>query len=217
MKRATTCGSGLLCTLSLVACAADLTTADDGEGLSLEGVRTVAIGGGSWATVVDAREQGSYRFFDLDGAAEVDAHDPSWDLAFSRYRVQSNGGDNGEGGVIVAKLDDVDFAELVQAPSVGYVQDSAMVEEGSASGDPNYAFLGADPWYTYDEASHGLMPLARVYVIRSTDESFFKVQMVAYYDDVGTSGFPAFHWAMIKAPVGAVMAELQALSRGMGD
>ena len=52
-----------------------------------------------------------------------------------------------------------------------------------------------------------LSPADAVYVLRSTDEQFYKIKVVGYYDKAGTDGFPAFQWARVDAPSKEVKAE----------
>ncbi len=113
-----------------------------------------------------------------------------WDLAFQRFKVKSNGGISGNGGVEGVRLDGVDFAALVKAPTSGYIVDAE--DSDDVDTDPDYIFLGETPWYDYAGApTHALSPADAVYVVRSVEGNYFKVQFTAYYDASGTSGFPA--------------------------
>lgn len=62
-------------------------------------------------------------------------------------------------------------------------------------------------WYDYDPSNHQVSPADVVYVLRSTDEQFYKIKLVAYYDQAGTAGYPRFQWAKIAAPAKPVKAE----------
>jgi hypothetical protein len=158
-------------------------------------------------TTVNASAEEKYRHFDLDENDEVDADGADWDLAFSRFKIKTNGGDSGQGEVVVAKLKGADFDDLSAAPDSGYTEDSDAVSSKSEGGDPNYAFLGPEPWYDYDPSNHQVSPADVVYVLRSTDEQFYKIKLVAYYDQAGTAGYPRFQWAKIAAPAKPVKAE----------
>ena len=190
--------------LAMSACADDLETDNDGEGSDDLTIKTEVKAAGVRETVVNATSKDDYRYIDLDDDAEVKESSADWDLAFQRFKIKSNGGDSGEGNVIVAKLE-TPFDELEVAPDNGYVEDSDAVSSKSENGDPNYAFLGPEPWYNYG-AMHQLSPRELVYVVRSTEEKFYKVEVLDYYDDAGTAGYLRFQWAEIEAPDGAVSA-----------
>ena len=188
--------------LALSACAEDLKTDDDGAGSDDLTIKTEVKAEGLRETLVDATSKEKYWYIDLDENAEVDEASADWDLAFQRFKIKSNGGDSGDGEVIVAKLETA-FDALEKAPDSGYVEDSDAVSSKSENGDPNYAFLGPEPWYDYG-AMHQLSPKDVVFVVRSTEEKFYKVEILDYYDEAGTAGFLRFQWAEIEAPDGPV-------------
>jgi hypothetical protein len=149
-------------------------------------------GDGVTTTRVDATADG-WLHLDLEGRREVGDAD-GWELAFQRFQIVVNGGVSGDGGVEVAIVEGGDFAAIERAPAGGYLTDAADGEdEGS---EPDLAFGG---WYDYDPATHVLTPRDQVYVLRSA-EGYWKLQLVDYYDDAGTSGFPTFRWAAVTAP-----------------
>ena len=47
-------------------------------------------------------------------------------------------------------------------------------------------------WYDYDGTGHILTPKRRVYVVRGAEGELFAVQILSYYSDVGSSGWPKF-------------------------
>ena len=197
----------LLFALAASACADDLKTDDDGDASAQLSVVTRDKSDGVRETTVNASANEAYRHFDLDKNTEVEADSSDWDLAFSRFKIKPNGGDSGDGDVVVAKLKGADFDELGAAPDSGYVEDSDAVSSKSEAGDPNFAFLGPEPWYDYNPSDHQVSPSDAVYVLRSTEETFFKIKLVGYYDKAGTAGYPRFQWAKIDAPAKPVSAE----------
>jgi len=195
--------------LALVAgaCAEDLQTNDDGDGSTQLAIQTENKGDGVRETTVNASADDSYVHFDLDANVAADADSTAWDLAFSRFKIKTNGGDNGDGDVIVARLAGADFDALSVAPDDGYVADSREVDSRSEGGDPSYAFLGPEPWYDYNPGNHQLSAGDVVYVLRSTEGTFFKIELLGYYDAVGTAGFPRFRWAELAGPARPVAAQ----------
>ena len=216
--------------LSAGACAQDIRPTSggspaDGNGSAEDPIEQVDHGDGTYTTTVSADvavdeacleaclDEGGeeeacdakcelWIFFDLETAQQVNPLTPEdsdeWDVAFQRFKVKTNGGISGSGGVEGARLAGVDFSTLDQAPPGGYVVDAE--DSGDEDVDPDYVFLGPAPWYDYDGTGHTLSPADAVYVLRSVEGNYFKVQMLDYYDDAGTSGFPKLRWGPIQAP-----------------
>ena len=179
--------------------------------------------GGEWdligrefSAVIDASDYELWVYLDLETGLIVNPVDPDsgdlvnieapeanmdWDLAFQRFKVKTNGGISGNGEVEGIRIDEVDFESVSEAPVDGYIVD--LDDSDDLDTDPDYVFLGESPWYDYAGApTHALTPADAIYVLRSVDGNYFKLQFTGYYDAPprGTSGFPAFRWAGIKGP-----------------
>lgn len=157
-------------------------------------------GDGTFTTQLDATSEEDWVYWDLDTNTRVSTddpqNDPTWDVGVQRFKIITNGGSRGSGGVLVAVLAGEDFATLGTAPVDGY-QDSAEGEEDS-DGAP-VEILGWD-WYDYDPINHVLSTKGLVYVIRSTDGAYYKLDVLGYYDEFGTPGFVSFMWGGVNAP-----------------
>ena len=179
--------------LALAACSEDLAPEPEAQpdgGVLPSHVTTVDNGDGSFTTSVDATAMDAWIGFDFQSGGEAAESTTSWDLGFRRFEVKSNGGTSGEGGVEVAILAGADFATLARAPLDGWSSDTAEASP----------FNAGDGWYAYDINSHVLTPRDLIYVIRSAEGAYFKLEFTDYYDDAGTSGYPAFRWAPVDAP-----------------
>ncbi len=172
----------------------------DGGVVETSGAFTHAIhDDGSITTVADAADEEAWRYLDLDTRADDGAAE-RWDLGFSRFRIRTNGGASGEGGVALAALGQADFEAVARAPDDGYRVDQPD-SEADADSEPDNAFNGGEEdWYAYNVMSHTLSPLPLVYVVRSTEARFYKLQIENYYDEAGTPGKLAFAWAEIGPP-----------------
>lgn len=172
----------------------------DGGGPSAP-VETVDEGEGVRLTTVDASSDQTWVYFDFESGAQTSPGDPAddagWDLGFLRFNIKSNGGTSGTGEVGVVRLDGEDFDALSVAPAQGYVSDDAAGGPMPMSTTPGYAF---DEWYAYDFATHVLSPEDAVFVVRTVEANYFKVQLLAYYDDAGTPGMVQFRWAPLDPP-----------------
>jgi hypothetical protein len=212
----------LLCLLCSVGCADKLELRDDDradepadagldaaeieppDGIPRESGNFVNQGreGGGVSTVVDAVSEEEWRYFDLDTGTADEAEDV-WDLAFSRFRVRINGGISGPRAVQIATLTGEAFEDLSRAPDTNWSPERADSEgdQGDADSDPDNVFNGAEEdWYLYDVMTHTLSPKDITYVVASTEERFYKLRIVDYYDSAGTGGFMRLDWDEIEAP-----------------
>lgn len=208
------------CQPTLVASGSDAGEPVDGFFLSNDGSIPPSSGSfthtrledGSVETLVDASSTTAWSYLDFETGLAVMPMDPqrerTWDIAFQRFKVVSNGGVSGMGGALVARITDTPFANITQAPEDGYLADTP---DGEADRDdtPDSAFTnGVDDWYTYDVATHRVSPREDItYIVRTPEMHFFKVQIRAYYDAAGSPGFLRFRWAPVLAPASVMVAD----------
>lgn len=170
-------------------------------------------GDGTTQTDVDATSETDYVYFDFESQREVAPGTPgssaAWDIAFERFKIKVNGGTSGTGNVAVAALPNATFATLTTAPPSGYASDDAppvpdggVTDGGFTAGSEGLIFHTGDGWYSYDPVNHVLAPRPIVYVVRSVEGRYYKVQITGYYDQAGTPGYLGFRWAPIDAPSG---------------
>jgi len=178
------------CVFALIpACAGDLDDAvgsDEGETDDAGPPIVIAPGtNNELAISVNATDDTAWVYLDLDAPAGIEVVDPAtdvaWDLGFLRFHVKLNGGVSGHAGVEAAIVE-VPFEQILEAPAAGYAQDAADGDDMNA--DPDYVFKD---WYAYDVATHVLTPYPLVYVVHSSSQRTFKVQIQNYYDEHGTS------------------------------
>lgn len=183
------------------ACADDLVPTG-GTSATARAVVTRTADDGTFATTIDASRPDAVVGFDFEGRAEVSASAGApavWDLGFSRFKVTSNGGVSGGGGVEVAILPDVALAAVAAAPDAGWLRDEG--DGPDMNSDPDTVFnRGDDTWFAYDPVTHKLTAKPRVYVVKSAEGGFFALAMQAYYDQAGTPGHVTFRWRPIAAP-----------------
>ncbi|PID38356.1 MAG: hypothetical protein CSA24_00180 [Deltaproteobacteria bacterium] len=192
--------------LSLTACAPDLRGDQPLVTPPKARIATTDNGDGTFTTHVNATSDERWVYLDLATGREVEVADPqaspAWDLGFQRFQIKSNGGISGEGDVAVAILRDQAFDTLKEAPKDGYVVDAVDSDDVGVTDD--LAFLIDGAWYSYDVKTHTLTARKTVYVVRTQAGRYVKIQLLAYYDDVGTSGHLRFRWAELDPPSGAL-------------
>lgn len=157
-------------------------------------------------TTIDATSEDVWVYYDLESEQIVTPANPedstTWDIAFQRFKVKSNGGINGTGGVEVAMVDGVACNDLLEAPTDGYRMDEPDGDDEESL--PDYAFSygpssETGPW-DYDATTHQLFDSKVVWVVKTVEGNYFKLHFVEYYSQGGTSGTPTFEWQTVEAP-----------------
>ncbi len=174
-------------------------------GNALDGLVTIEhVGDGSSQVRLDCKSEARWVHFDLSTGRSFITEDGdaagsegAWDLAFQRFNIKLNGGVSGEGGVEVAWMDEVDFAEVAAiADNMVFATDS---EDSDGDGISEYVMsIGDNRWYSYNVMSHVLTPKEIVYLVKGHSGDYFKFAMIEYYDDAGTAGYPKFRWAPLQ-------------------
>jgi hypothetical protein len=121
-----------------------------------------------------------------------------WDLSFKRFTIAMNGGVTGAGGVEVAVLKGVSFDEVTDVPSSGFASDGADGSDDDEETDYVMS-TGETGWYDYDPTKHALIPREHVYVVQTTERAVFKLEIVDYYNEAGTSGHVALRFSQLQA------------------
>ncbi len=118
-------------------------------------------------------------YFDFSKGSVIETGDPSsldWDIGFKRALVISNSGQtNPQGGGGIAKLENTDLESVKEAPESGYTVDIRV--NPTETENPVIK-----KWYEYSYMTHILKPKkGDVYVIRTADGKFAKMQILKYY------------------------------------
>jgi hypothetical protein len=167
---------------------------------------------GAIETVVDASSTTAWQYLDLETGLAVTPSDPAaertWDLAFQRFVILSNGGATGPGGGLVARIEGSRFDAITRAPADGWIEDTVDGPVDRDDANDSAFTNGTNDWYRYDVATHALSPREDVvYVVQTPEEHFFKVQVLGYYDGAGSPGFLRFVWAPVEAPGSVTLAD----------
>lgn len=192
--------SATMLTLLIAGCASSIEPQDSSlDGAGGPRIEHESQGEGITLTQVDSSDAEIWVYIDLDTGDEVDVEDPlsssAWDIRFQRYNIVTNGGISGNGRVEGVVLVGEEFDALQTSPSDGFVPDQADGPDEDV--DPDYLFA---KWFSYDTTTHVLTPADHVYVVRTVEGAYFKIQIVDYYDEAGTSGYPTFVWGEVEAP-----------------
>jgi hypothetical protein len=140
---------------------------------------------------VNASNKSAFVFVDLDSDAQLSTDqafgDNTWDLSFQRFKIAMNGGaQNPSGTVRAAVVENASFDTVALPPSSKFEEDGAeTVFNGAAGG-----------WYFYDISKHRLQTVtSRLYIVKSSNGKYFKIEMGSYYDAAGTPAIITFKYA----------------------
>lgn len=156
----------------------------DGGDFTESNVFTSEDQDGSFISQIQATSKTDWVYWDFEARAEVDEASPAWDMAFQRFKFRTR--------VAAAVLVGSPFEQVTEPPTVDALQSDGEGED--------YVFNRGDGWYYYDLGNHTLTSRDAVYVVQTAEGGFVKLKLIAYYDSVGSSGYPAFSWAVLQAP-----------------
>jgi hypothetical protein len=128
--------------------------------------------------VVDARDEEKWRYYDFSRGGPVEIHDRSsleWDLAFRRGKIISNGGatnEFGKGGLM--DLGEVSYDAVETVPEDKEFIPDAATQTGTES--PVLA-----QWYKYNYITHKLTARKNIYLLRTSDGKYTKIQFQNFY------------------------------------
>ncbi len=167
---------------------------------------------GTIETLLDASSTTTWHHLDLETGLAVMPSDPSadrtWDLAFQRFLILSNGGASGGGGGLVARIEGQAFDTITRAPESGWIEDRVDGPEDRDETNDSAFVNGTNDWYSYELATHALTARTDiVYIVQTPDAHYFKVQVLGYYDAAGSPGFLRFRWAPVGAPASVMQVD----------
>ncbi len=127
---------------------------------------------------MDAHNEVAWLFFDFDRASPVVPPDTvGWDLAFRRFTIVP--------AAAVADLGISAFDAVTEAPVDGYVESTFGRDTLNTA---------IDRWYSYSMMSHLLEPNGHVYVVRTAESRYAKLELLSYYCPGVVAGCPTFRY-----------------------
>jgi hypothetical protein len=127
---------------------------------------------------MDAHDEVAWFFFDFDRASPVVPPDTvGWDLAFRRFTIVP--------AAAVADLGISVFDAVTEAPVDGYVESTFGRDTLNTA---------IDRWYSYSMLSHLLEPNGHVYVVRTAESRYAKLELLSYYCPGVVAGCPTFRY-----------------------
>ncbi|HEY8469242.1 MAG TPA: HmuY family protein [Longimicrobiales bacterium] len=135
---------------------------------------------------VDATDPAAWRFFDFSRGAVIERPGPlDWDLAFRRFHIIANGGPGFAGRGGIRALEGAAFDSVRAAPADGYTPNRVR------SDTTNPAITR---WYDYGFTTHLLTPKPAVYLVRTADGRYAKIELLGYYCPGARPGCVTFRY-----------------------
>ena len=163
---------------------------------------------GNEAKEVQLDATGGWKYFSLKNGEvtpTTPANDLSWDIAFKGYYVRLNGGTSGKGKAEAFRTEEKDFTKVTEAPKKGFEKDKEVTftsRDGSSSKENVSPVLtggfgsttGAIGLNPANRAKYGNVygPNEWVYVIKTANGTYAKVQVTDFYKQVGDKKLPSF-------------------------
>jgi len=165
---------------------------------------------------VDASSEEAWVYIDLTNALQVEPANPddelTWDIAVQRTDIRLNGGASGPGDAALHDMLGGDWTSTTSVPGdAEWHSDEtdalAFVTYPPAenTGDGACGGINGDfGWYYYSgfcndgNGVHHISPRDVVYVVRDRSGTFWRLRMLGYYDDAGSSAHPSFEFAPIQ-------------------
>ncbi len=128
---------------------------------------------------VDAGAEHRWQYFDFErGVVSVPPDTAGWDLRLQRFHFVPSGE--------IASLGKALFDTVRVAPEAGYVATTYGRDTVNAV---------TARWYSYSYTSHLLMPKGDLYVLRTREGHYVKLQIIGYYCAGPTPGCLTFRYA----------------------
>lgn len=163
---------------------------------------------GNEAKEVQLDATGDWKYFSLKNGEvtpATPADDLTWDIAFKGYYVKLNGGTSGKGKAEAFRTEEKDFTKVTEAPKKGFEKDKEVTftsRDGSSSKENVSPILtggfgsttGAIGLNPANIAKYGNVygPNEWVYVIKTADGTYAKIQVTDFYNQVGDKKVPGF-------------------------
>ena len=158
----------------------------------------------SQAFEINSTSTTKWKYFSFEKNDTVTVADPmtssSWDLAFQRYRIRTNGGSSGKGlggaANSYAKLQ-AGFDGLKNVSDTSTFVEDQPIEIAVQQG---YATYVVNPklysWFTIELAPAGtqIVPTDYIYIVKTGTGKFAKVWFKSYYSASNVSGYVNFQY-----------------------
>ncbi|ATA89127.1 hypothetical protein CAPN001_12830 [Capnocytophaga stomatis] len=161
---------------------------------------------------LDATTSKDWVYFSFEKGTVVQVSNPKesadWDIAFSEFYIKTNGGESGKGKAEVALVESKEFDAVKEAPTQGYVKDiegdmmygyPPVTKKGTFSALISGGFDSKTGYVSLSPKNIGTWPSVyaptkNVYVVKTADGKFVKIQITDFYNDKAKAGYLTFRY-----------------------
>jgi hypothetical protein len=164
----------LVVTLAIVGCSDKKSTNPDDSGNVATTKWASDSSGSFWLATVDGSSSASFKYFSFgtkdtvsitDGQASTDT---TWDIAFKRTNLKSNGGVSGSKDVLI-----VDLASIHSSDSIDFASVTDTTEIRNSDWREDIYNFAIGDWYTTDMMHH-MIPTHYVYTLKDASGKYVK-------------------------------------------
>ena len=121
-----------------------------------------------------------------------EANTTNWDISFRRPVIRLNGGISGPGNAALVIRTDSSFDDILMADESGYKEDGEGPQDEIGATTDNLVF---NNWFDFDSGTSSVTPKPQVYIIRTAQNKYLKMEILDYYDPVfSTAGVYKFRY-----------------------
>lgn len=163
---------------------------------------------------LDVTTSKEWTYFSFEKGTVVQVTNPKegtdWDIAFFEYYVKTNGGESGKGKAEVVLVENKEFDTVKEAPTTEYVKDTQgtmsygnypnlVSKEDTFSALMSGGFETKTGFVSLSPSNLGTWPSVyaptkRVYVIKTANGNFAKIQVTDFYNDKAKAGYLTFRY-----------------------
>jgi len=147
-------------------------------------------------------------YFNLETGLEVpasEANTKNWDISFKRIEIRLNGGISGPGNAAAVVITDQSYDGIETAPEDGYIKDGEGPNDVSGLDLPNK--LAFTNWFDYSNEQHSVLPKDQVYVIRTANNKYAKLEILSYYSESSPPISASYSFKYTLQPGGSKVLE----------
>jgi hypothetical protein len=161
------------------------------------GTVETSVSNGVYATVANASSSSEWVYVSLKEGGKKAGSSSQWDLRFKRFVIGTNSGTSGSGNggscdTTKTDLSDASITSSICTIAVDSTQ--SQTSDGGFGSANDSASPSMFVWYNYDGTTHLLKTKNLVYLIRGSEGTYYRLQMLDYYSSAGTSGYMKFSW-----------------------
>ena len=153
---------------------------------------------------INSTSSTAWKYFSFDSNDTITVTNPTnsntWDIAFQRYRIKTNGGKSGSGSGSAANSYQKGQAGFDSLKIVSDTATFAKDDSISIAIQQGYAYYVVNPvlytWFILEFATEGtqIVPADHIYIVKTATGKYAKIWFKSYYSPENISGYVTFQY-----------------------